>query len=119
MAANSRQRVRSCVVKPPQPRWFFSSSNTFSASARSRYSCPRVRISLSSEVTRAAYSPDRLIRPDLGKPKPQLRRVCVVGDPQVAGQFATQQNDPAVAAPAAQPQAGLLALPALPGIRPI
>src|SRR3954464_14639347 len=51
MPASNRQRVRSCVVKPPQPHWFFSSSNTFSASARSRYSCPSVRISLSSEVT--------------------------------------------------------------------
>ena len=56
MPASSRQRVRSCVVKPPQPHWFFSSSNTFSQSARSRYNCPSVRISLSSEVTRAAYS---------------------------------------------------------------
>src|SRR5580658_1697740 len=56
MPASSRQRVRSCVVKLPQPHWFFSSSNTCSQSARSRYSRPSVRISLSSEVTRAAYS---------------------------------------------------------------
>jgi integrase len=26
-----------CVVKPPQPHWFFNSSNVFSQSARSRY----------------------------------------------------------------------------------
>src|SRR5580698_934236 len=42
--------------KPPQPHWFFSSSKTFSQSARSRYNWPRVRISLFSDVTRAAYS---------------------------------------------------------------
>ncbi len=40
----------------PQPHWFFSSSKTFSQSARSRYNCPSVWISLSSEVTTAAYS---------------------------------------------------------------
>ena len=37
LRASNRQRLRSCVVKPPQPHWFFNSSNVFSESARSRY----------------------------------------------------------------------------------
>src|SRR6476646_3764231 len=56
LPASSRHRFRSCVVKPPQPHWFFSSSNEFSQSPRSRYNWPSVRISASSEVTCAAYS---------------------------------------------------------------
>jgi hypothetical protein len=48
-----------------------------------------------------------------------LAGVCRIGDRKVAGQFAAQQNDPPLAAPARQPQAGFLALPALAGIRPV
>jgi hypothetical protein len=33
---HKRQRLRSRVVKPPQPHWFFNSSKLFSQSARSR-----------------------------------------------------------------------------------
>jgi len=37
LPASSRQRFKSCVVKPPQPHWFFNSSKAFSQSPRSRY----------------------------------------------------------------------------------
>jgi hypothetical protein len=71
-------RVRSCVVKPPQPHWFFSSSNTFSASARSPYNCLSVRISLSSEVKGGVF-PKLVVRPNLGETKQRLRGVCAIG----------------------------------------
>ncbi len=56
MPASGRQRFRSCVVKPPRPHWFFSSSKVFSQSPRSRYDWLSVRICSSSEVTNPAYS---------------------------------------------------------------
>ena len=36
MRAMIRQRVKSWVVNPPQPQWFFNSSKLFSQSPRSR-----------------------------------------------------------------------------------
>src|SRR5690349_4435214 len=119
LPASNRQRLRSCVVKPPHPHWFFNSSNVFSQSARSRYNWPSVRISLSSEVTNAALFPDLPIRPDLGEAEPRLSRVAVIDDRQRTFQLAPQQNDPPLPAPTFQPQTGLLAVPALAGIRPV
>ena len=51
-----RGRFRSYVTKPPQLQWFFSSSNAFSTSARSRYSCTSASGSQASELTSTEYS---------------------------------------------------------------
>src|SRR5207253_2226497 len=61
--------------------------------------------------------PDLPIRPDLGKAEPRLSGVTVIDDRQRTFQLAPQQNDPPLPAPTFQPQTGLLALPALAGIR--
>src|SRR5690242_1482766 len=37
-AGEQAAALQSCVVNPPQPHWFFNSSNPFSQSARPRYS---------------------------------------------------------------------------------
>ena len=42
--------------QPDQPQWFFSSSNAFSASPRSRWSWASVRFKHSREVTKTRYS---------------------------------------------------------------
>src|SRR3954453_20399784 len=57
--------------------------------------------------------PNTLVRPDLGEAEQRLCAVGRIGDRYIAGQFTAQQNDPPLAAPARQPQAGFLALPAL------
>ena len=54
MRAMIRQRARSWVVKPPQPRGLFNSPKVFSASARSRQTCASARISCSVEATSTA-----------------------------------------------------------------
>ena len=51
-----RVRFRSRVTKPPQPHWFFNSSNAFSVSARSRYSCASAADFQASDVTSTEYS---------------------------------------------------------------
>src|SRR5437868_14685921 len=59
------------------------------------------------------------IRPDRGKAEPRLTGVAVIDDRQRTFQLAPQQNDPPLPAPTFQPQTGLVALPALAGIRPV
>src|SRR5690348_1555154 len=119
LPASSRQRLRSCVVKPPQPHWFFSSSKVFSQSPRSRYSWPSVRISSSSEVTNPAYSHTSRSGPTSAKAEPRLLRLGAVDKHQRPLELAAQQDDTALPAPADQAQCGLLALPAMPGSRPV
>jgi hypothetical protein len=63
--------------------------------------------------------PDLPIRPDLGKAEPRLSGVAVIDDRQRTFQLAPQQNDPPLPAQTFQPQTGLLALPALAGLRPV
>src|SRR5690242_17829807 len=78
LPASSRQRFRSCVVKPPQPHWFFSSSKVFSQSPRSRYSWPSVRISSSSEVTNPAYSHTSRSGPTSANAASKLQHQCLI-----------------------------------------
>jgi hypothetical protein len=44
---------------------------------------------------------------------------ATIGDCQVTFQLATHEDDPALPAPAMQPQLGLLALPTMAGIGPV
>src|SRR5258708_17702533 len=96
--------------------------------ARSRRPVPGRRSADRDTIDRASGSrcrvrsqrgvfPDLPIRPDLGKAEPRLSGVAVIDDRQPRFQLATQQNDPPLPAPTFQPQTGLLALPALAGLR--
>ena len=62
-------------MKPPQPHWFFSSSNEFSQSPRSRYNWPSVRNLGIQRGDLRGVLPHFPVGPDLGKAEQRLLRL--------------------------------------------
>ena len=116
LPASSRHRFRSCVVKPPQPHWFFSSSNEFSQSPRSRYRlAQREDLDVQRRDQRALFHSGRF-----GLTSAKLSSGCsglrAIDQHQGTHRGTVVQHEMTLPAPAHQPQHRLLALPA-PGLR--
>jgi hypothetical protein len=63
--------------------------------------------------------PQLLVRFDFAKAQQRLGGVASVADRDAVRQFAAQQDNTAMPAPAMQAQTGFLALPSLTSIRPV
>ena len=117
--AASRQRARSCVVKPPQPHWFFISSKMFSSVAAIAIELAERRCLFieRSDENRVFVDLRRLA--DLGER--QLRRagLVVLREPHGALHTPPQHDRAPLPAPALQPNRALLRLKALTRVDPV